>query len=60
MPILHSAENFPKKPEAKKILIEGNYFLRVLYIWEFFNNFKDYFNIPNFKLEELQAALNYS
>ena len=53
MPILHGAENFPEKPELKKILIEGERFERLLYIWEFFNNFSDFLDLSNFKLEEL-------
>ena len=28
-------------------------------MWEFFNNFGDYFNIPSFKLEELHASLTF-
>jgi hypothetical protein len=28
-------------------------------VWEFFNNFGDYFNIPSFKLEELHASLTF-
>lgn len=53
MPILHGAENFPEKPETKKVLIRGDKFESILYIWEFFNNFTDYFEINNFKIEEL-------
>ena len=53
MPLLHGAENFPEKPVAKRVLIEGDKFENLLYIWEFFNNFNDYLEINNFKLEEL-------
>ena len=53
MPLLHAAENFPFKPQTKQILTEGQNFERVLYVWEFFNNFNDYLKIPNFKMEEL-------
>lgn len=60
MPLLHGAENFPIKPLTKQILTEGHNFERVLYVWEFFNNFNDYLKIPNFKLEELQAALAFN
>lgn len=59
MPLLHGAENFPEKPIPKRVLIEGDKFENLFYIWEFFNNFNDYLEINNFKLEELQAALNF-
>lgn len=42
MALLHVSENFPKKPEPKQIMIDGPTFERLLYIWEFFNNFGDY------------------
>jgi hypothetical protein len=53
MPILHGAENFPEKPNPKKVIIEGERFEKLLYVWEFFNNFTDYLDVTNFKLEEL-------
>jgi DDT domain len=53
MPILHGAENWQEKPKPKKILLEGERFERLLHIWEFFNNFNDFLDISNFKLEEL-------
>jgi hypothetical protein len=57
MPLLHGAENFPQKPEPKIILIDGPSFERLLYVWEFLNNFSDFMKLTNFKLEELQVAL---
>jgi DDT domain len=57
LPLLHGADKVPPKPQPKKILIDGVSFERVLYIWEFFTNFADFFNIATFKIEELQAAL---
>jgi len=59
MPILHGAESFPEKPQPKKVLVEGEVFEKLLYIWEFFNNFNDYLECSNFKLEELLAALSF-
>jgi len=59
MPLLHAAENFPTKPEPKSIFVDGPTFERLIYVWEFFNNFSDYFELPSFKLEELQAALSF-
>ena len=60
MPLLHAAENFTQKPVPKEILADGPTFERLLYIWEFFNNFSDYFNLAPFKLEELQASLTFA
>ncbi len=59
LPILHNIENFPPRPEAKKILVDGPTFERLLYIWEFFNNFCDFLKVQPFKLEELYAALTF-
>ena len=53
LPILHGADIFPKKPETKEMLVDGPTFERLLYVWEFFNNFSEYFNLAPFKLEEL-------
>lgn len=58
MPLLHASENFPQKPTPKEILVDGHTFERLLYIWEFFNNFSEFFNLAPFKLEELQASLS--
>ena len=40
-------------------MVDGSTFERLVYVWEFFNNFSDYFNIPSFKLEELHASLAF-
>jgi DDT domain len=53
MPDLHGADTFPVKPLPKKILVDGETFEKLLYIWEFFNNFYDYLEISTFKMEEL-------
>lgn len=53
MPMLHGAEVFPEKPSAKNILIEHKQFERLLYIWEFLNNFGDFMDLQPFKFEEL-------
>ena len=61
MPELHQALNPPKAPPAmKRVLLGANEFENLLYLWEFFNNFKDFLDIPKFSLEELQAALKFS
>lgn len=60
IPLLHGAENFPAKPLAKTILVDSGNFENLLYIWEFMNNFNDFFDIQNFKLEELQCALSFN
>lgn len=47
-------------PKFKKVLVEAEHFENLLYLWEFFNNFSDFLNLPNFSLTELQAALNFT
>lgn len=42
-----------------KISVAAEDFERVLYIWEFCNNFNEFLGTPNFKIEELQACLVY-
>jgi hypothetical protein len=59
LPILHNVDNFPPRPEAKNILVDGPSFERLLYIWEFFKNFCDFLKVQPFKLEELYAALTF-
>jgi len=39
VPNLHGAENQPPKPEPRRVLIDGASFERLLYVWEFANNF---------------------
>lgn len=59
MPELHGAKAFPSKPEMHKIPIECDEFERLLYIWEFCNNFNDYLETPTFKIEDLRVALMF-
>jgi hypothetical protein len=42
------------------MLVDGPTFERLLYVWEFFNNFSDFFELATFKLEELHAALSFA
>lgn len=58
MPELHGGIMKPK-PKPMKIDIDAESFERILYIWEFCNNFSEFLNTPQFKIEELQACLNY-
>ena len=60
MPELHGSLSLKTPPNFKSVLIEAEEFENLLYIWEFFNNFSDFLNIPNFSLVELQAALSFS
>ena len=61
MPELHQHVNPPREPPAmKRVLLETSEFENLLYLWEFFNNFKDFLDIPKFSLEELQAALKFN
>lgn len=61
MPELHQHVNPPKEaPTMKRVLLKTNEFENLVYIWEFFNNFKDFLDIPKFSLEELQAALKFN
>jgi hypothetical protein len=61
MPELHQPVNPPKEsPVFKRVLLETSEFENLLYLWEFFNNFKDFLDIPKFSLEELEAALRFT
>jgi len=40
-------------------LLSGEEFDRLLYIWEFFNNFSEYLETPPFKIEDLKIALTF-
>jgi hypothetical protein len=40
-------------------LLSGEEFDRLLYIWEFFNNFSEYLETPSFKIEDLKIALTF-
>ena len=59
MPELHGGV-MQAKPKAMNIDMEAEEFERVLYIWEFCNNFSEFLTAPQFKLEELVACLTYS
>jgi len=41
------------------IVIEVDDFERLLVIWEFTNNFSDYLETPQFKIEDLRVALTF-
>jgi hypothetical protein len=58
MPELHGGL-LKQKPRPMKIDIEAENFEQILYIWEFCNNFTEFLETPQFKLEELEACLNY-
>jgi hypothetical protein len=53
MPDLHGAHLLKPVPEFKSILVDHQDFENLLYIWEFFNNFSDFLEIPAFDLAEL-------
>ena len=56
MPELHGGV-MPSKPKPMKIDLEAEEFERVLYIWEFCNNFDEFLRTPQFKIEELVSCL---
>mmetsp|Transcript_2210 Transcript_2210/g.2908 ORF Transcript_2210/g.2908 Transcript_2210/m.2908 type:complete len:104 (+) Transcript_2210:1103-1414(+) len=58
MPELHGGM-LKAKPQSMKINIEAEAFERLLYIWEFCNNFNEFLDTPSFKIEELAACLTY-
>jgi hypothetical protein len=60
MPELHGNMSLKSAPIFKSVLIEAEEFENLMYIWEFFNNFSDYLNIPTFSMVELQAALSFT
>ena len=47
------------KPTPMKIDMGAEDIERILYIWEFCNNFNEFLDTPSFKLEELEACLHY-
>ena len=59
LPELHGVKS-DQIPEPHKILVPGDEFEKLIYIWEFCNNFCEYLNTPTFKLEDLKYALSYS
>jgi len=58
MPELHGGV-MRAKPTAMKIDMPAEEFERVLYIWEFCNNFSEHLSTPQFKIEELASCLSY-
>lgn len=59
LPELHGC-SANQKPEPYKIFVDADEFEKLIYIWEFCNNFNDYLDTPSFKLEDLKCALSYS
>lgn len=59
LPELHGATNVIPKPVMHSILLESEDFERLLHIWEFCNNFSDYLETLNFKIEDLRVALTF-
>lgn len=60
MPELHGQLILKDPPRFKEIYVDAEHFENLLYLWEFFNNFSDYLNLPTFSLTELEAALNFT
>lgn len=58
MPELHGGL-MREKPKPMKIDMDAEEFERILYIWEFCNNFSEFLETPSFKIEELAACLSY-
>lgn len=58
MPELHGGES-KQKPAGNEVRVDSDSFERLLYIWEFCNNFNEFLQTPLFKVEELQACLAY-
>lgn len=59
LPELHGC-CMDQKPEPYKIFVDADEFEKLIYIWEFCNNFSDYLYTPTFKLEDLKCALSYN
>jgi hypothetical protein len=60
MPRLHHSEELGLKPNLKKILLPTNHFESLIVIWNFYSTFSEYFGLPKFKLEELEASLRWN
>lgn len=60
MPRLHHSEELGLKPNLKKILITAEHFESLIVVWNFYNTFSEYFGLPKFKLEELEASLRWN
>jgi len=59
MPELHGGV-MRAKPKPMKIDMSAGEFEGILYIWEFCNNFYEFLETPQFKIEELASCLSYS
>jgi hypothetical protein len=59
MPELHGGLS-QSKPLPMKIDCDADDFERILYIWEFCNNFNEFLDTPQFRIEELKACLEYN
>lgn len=57
MPVLHKIEGAVAKPEPKKVKLSGSRFETLLKVWEYFHTFSVYLSIPEFRLEDLEAAI---
>ena len=57
LPELHGSKGIPNKPFMCEVAMESSEFERLLHIWEFCNNFNDFLETPQFKLEDLRVAL---
>ena len=53
MPELHGQLMLKEAPRFKKVWVDCPQFENLLYLWEFFNNFSDFLNVPNFSMTEL-------
>jgi len=60
LPELHQSEFIPKKPELKKVNQDTDSFEKLLYVWEFLNNFGEYLNLRSIKIEELFCGLFFT
>lgn len=60
MPELHGNSTLKTAPQMMRVVVEAEQFENLMYVWESFNNFSDFFNIPTFSLTELQAALSFN
>ncbi len=58
MPELHGGL-MQDKPKSMEIDMEAEEFEKLLYVWEFCNNFSEFLFTPQFKIEELRACLSY-
>ena len=50
-PELHGATDMKPKPTTRKVILCGNDFNKLLYIWKFFNNFSEYLETPQLKIK---------